>query len=309
MYACFSLTLSVLVHLFFFCFHFFLQNAPKGRTTGPLVEDGISKAERAEFLRKQREERKANRRKGMKGMQAARSNESLANAGLRNRRTSAPGMMTGTFSAQSRPAALPAVANPPAPGSNSNMDSNNSSNSNELDSPGSCGVQPIMPAADGNGTAADRETPPQVPSAVPEHENEKEEEKKEHEHEHGRGTPPPPLPPVASASPGSDVVVAAPTPAVRALAPPPRMFNPTSVPPPTAPPSATGGAQALPAQHPSIAFSVDASVERALTQARREKGVAERRAAFWKCRFRDVAVWAASFAVLSFASDHGFEDC
>ena len=264
-----------------------MQNAPKGRTTGPLVEDGISKAERAEFLRKQREERKANRRKGM---QAARSAEPSVNSGLRNRRTSAPGMMTGAFSAQAmaRPAALPAVATPPATGSLSNGP----------DSPDSARISPV-PAVDDNGTAAGRETPLQVPSAV------EEREEHEKEHKHGQGTPPPPA--TADAFPENEIVVAAP--AVRAPAPPPRMFNPTSVPPPTAPPTATSGAQALPAQHPSIAFSIDASVERALTQARREAGLAERRATFWKCRFRDVAVWAASFAVLSYASDHGFKDC
>lgn len=268
------------------------QNAPKGRTTGPLVEDGISKAERAEFLRKQREERKANRKKGM---QAARSAEPLSNAGLRNRRTSAPGMMTGAFSAQAM--GRPAAATPPAP----------VRKSNELDSPApdSARVSPVPAVGDnganGNGTAAGRETPPQGPSAVEEH------KERETEHEHGRGTTPPP-PGMADANPENEIFAAA-APAVRAPAPPPRMFNPTSVPPPTAPPTATSGASALPAQHPSIAFSVDASVERALTQAKREAGVAQRRAAFWKCRFRDVALWAASFAVLSYASDHGFEDC
>lgn len=207
-------------------------------------------------------------------------------------------MMTGAFSAQAmaRPAALPAVATPPAPGSlNNDLDS--------LDSARSARVSPV-PAVDDNGTAAGRETPPQVPpSAVEEHQ-----EQKEHEigNEHSRGTPPPAA--MASDTPPENEIVLA-APAVRTPAPPPRMFNPTSVPPPTAPPTLSSGAQALPAQHPSIAFSVDASVERALTEARREAGLAERRAAFWKCRFRDVAVWAASFAVLSYASDHGFEDC
>lgn len=207
-------------------------------------------------------------------------------------------MMTGAFSAQAmgRPAALPAVANPPAPGSVSN----------DLDSLDSARVSPV-PAVDDNGTAAAQETLPRLPpSTVEEHKEHNDHKENEMEDEHGRGTPPPPLM-APDASPENELVVAAP--AVRAPAPPPRMFNPTSVPPPTAPPTVTSGAQALTAQHPSIAFSVDASVERALTQARREAGVAERRAAFWKCRFRDVAVWAASFAVLSYASDHGFEDC
>jgi len=55
---------------------------------------------------------------------------------------------------------------------------------------------------------------------------------------------------------------------------------------------------------------VNETVERALTEARREAGVAERSAAFWKCRFRDLAVWSASFVVLTYASDHSFEqDC
>lgn len=204
-------------------------------------------------------------------------------------------MMTGAFSGQAmaRPTALPAVATPPAPGSLNK----------DLDSLDSARVSPV-PAVDDNGTAAGRETPPQVPpSAVEEHKEQKEHEM---EDEHGRGTPPPAAM-AADAPPENEIVVAAP--AVRAPAPPPRMFNPTSVPPPTAPPTLNSSAQALPAQHPSIAFSVDASVERALTQARREAGLAERRAAFWKCRFRDVAVWAASFALLSYASDHGFEDC
>lgn len=92
-------------------------------------------------------------------------------------------------------------------------------------------------------------------------------------------------------------------------APPPRMFNPTAVPPPIAPPSATTSSHATPPMHPSMAFNVNETVERALTEARRDAGLAKRNATFWKCRFRDLAVWAASFVVLTYASDHGFEDC
>lgn len=94
------------------------------------------------------------------------------------------------------------------------------------------------------------------------------------------------------------------------IGPPPCMFNPTAIPPPTAALSTSAvSAQSQPPRHPSIAFSVNETVERALKIAEGEKHVAERRAAFWKYRFRDLAVWAASFAILSYASDHGFEDC
>lgn len=58
-----------------------------------------------------------------------------------------------------------------------------------------------------------------------------------------------------------------------------------------------------------MAFNVNETVEKALTEARRDAGVAKRKAAFWRCRFRDLAVWAASFVVLAYASDHGFDDC
>lgn len=58
-----------------------------------------------------------------------------------------------------------------------------------------------------------------------------------------------------------------------------------------------------------MAFNVNETVERALAEARRDVGVAERITMFCKCRFRDLAVWAASFVILTYASDHGFEDC
>lgn len=101
-----------------------------------------------------------------------------------------------------------------------------------------------------------------------------------------------------------------PSPKPAMVGPPPKMFNPAIMPPPTAaPPSAVSGAQSQAPRHPSIAFSVNDTVEKALKIAEGEKRVAERRAMFWKCRFRDLAVWATSFVVLSYASDHALADC
>lgn len=250
-----------------------LQNAPKVRTSGPLVEDGISKAERTEFLRKQREERKANRKKGMH-VSAARGSsiEPAVNAGLRNRRTSAPAMMSSAGGTPPRNAAVRTPSTPPL------------STTGGLHSAQGHSTPPV----EDNGTTETNPTPPPGPSA-----GEQDDE----------GAPAS-SPAQADAPPITDLAAA---PTVRA--PPPRMFNPTAVPPPVAPPSVAASTQGQAPRHPSIAFSVNETVERALAQAKRETSLAERRATFWKCRFREVAVWAATFAVLSFASDHGFEDC
>ncbi|CAM9849575.1 unnamed protein product [Ectocarpus sp. 13 AM-2016] len=251
-----------------------LKNAPPCRTTGPLVEDGVSKKARAEYLKKQREERKANRKKGMQAPTSrTRSAEPPGSAAFRNRRTSAPAMM---------PTA--AVNAPVAPRTPSTLHG-------EADlfqaSP--------KPAIEDREALESKRMPP-LPIGLT------------------AGVPPTGAAPVredqqgGGPSPRSDSTLAGE--AVAPLrAPPPRMFNPTTVPPPVAPPSATTSSHAPPPMHPTMAFNVNESVERALKEARRDAGQAERNAMFWKCRFRDMAVWAASFAVLTYASDHGFEDC
>lgn len=152
-------------------------------------------------------------------------------------------------------------------------------------------VPPMVAAVDRNGTAEGTRTPPPAPSSTGGQQDDAS----------VAGVSPPAH---ADAPPSVELV-----PALTARAPPPRMFNPTAVPPLTAPPTAAAGAQALVPRHPSVAFSVDATVERALNQARQDASLAERRATFWKSRFREVIVWTASFAVMAYASDRGFEDC
>ncbi|CAM9563646.1 unnamed protein product [Ectocarpus fasciculatus] len=251
-----------------------LKNAPPFRTTGQLVEDGVSKEDRAELLKKQREERKANRKKGMQASTSrTRSAEPPGGAAFRNRRTSAPAMMPAAAvnapAAPRAPTILHGEADLVQASSKPAIEDREASGSKRMPPPPmglTAGVSPTGAAPVG-------------------------------EDQHDGGP-----------SPGSDS-----TPTGDAVAPlrapPPRMFNPTAVPPPIAPPSATTSSHAPPPMHPSMAFNVNESVERALKEARRDAGQAERNAMFWKCRFRDLAVWAASFAVLTYASDHGFEDC
>lgn len=245
------------------------------------MEDGISKKDRAEFLKKQREERKANRKKGMqRPASRPRPTEPSGGVGIRNRRTSAPAMMPSTVDVPSGFAAHLTPATPPR----------EVQGTSEAD----LAQAPPMPTVEDNAAAKGRRTPPPMASAglslTGEH--------------GGEAVVSPPAQPDSIRA---GEVLAAPAAAVRA--PPPRMFNPTSVPPPVAPPSSAASSHAQPPRHPSIAFNVNETVERALTEARRDAGVAERRATFWKCRFRDLTVWAASFVVLSYASDHSFEDC
>ncbi|CAM9609020.1 unnamed protein product [Ectocarpus sp. 4 AP-2014] len=251
-----------------------LKNAPPCRTTGPLVENGVSKKDRAEYLKKQREERKANRKKGMQASTSrTRSAEPPGSAAFRNRRTSAPAMM--------RTAAVNAPAAPRTPPT----------------LPGGADLFQASPKPaieDTETSESKRMLPPPMgltagvssTGAAPVREDQQ-----------GGGPSP------RSDSTLTDEAVAP------LRAPPPRMFNPTAVPPPIAPPSATTSSHAPPPMHPTMAFNVNESVERALKEARRDAGQAERNAMFWKCRFRDMAVWAASFAVLTYASDHGFEYC
>ncbi|CAM9835096.1 unnamed protein product [Ectocarpus sp. 12 AP-2014] len=242
-----------------------LNNAPPGRTTGPLVEDGVSKKERAEFLKRQREERKLNRKKGMQA--------SSGSAGFRNRRTSAPATMT--------PAVVDAAAGPRTPPT--------------LHGEADFYQASPKPAIEDKGASRSKRIPPPCMAST-------------------AGVSPKDAAPTGGGqqgggpSPRSDL-----TPTGEAVpplrVPPPRMFHPMAVPPPIAPPSATPSSHAPPSMHPSMAFNVNETVERALTEARRDAGFAERNAKFWRCRFRDLAVWAASFVILTYASDHGFEDC
>lgn len=279
-----------------------LQNASKGRATGLLVEDGISKAERSEILRKQKEERKANRKKGMHASAArGSSGASAANAGLRNRRTSAPAMMP----APSRFTPPSAAEIPPLPPTNEQSLAQGAQPPRSEDNgPGDLkphdsmqhGNMPDDNMPDDNKPGESRlgDNGPISPPSPPADE--------------GHGEAPLASPPAQVAqvdAPPANEVVPAP-PAVRA--PPPLMFNPTAVPPPTAPPTA-GSGQSQPPRHPSVVFSVNETVEKALAQAKEDATLAGRSAAFWKHRCRDVVVWAASFVLLSYASDHGFEDC
>lgn len=57
-----------------------------------MVEDGVSKKDRAEFLKRQREERKLNRKKGIQFSMSKTAPPGSAN--FRNGQTSAPAMMT-----------------------------------------------------------------------------------------------------------------------------------------------------------------------------------------------------------------------
>lgn len=250
---------------------YFTQNVAPNRTTGQLlVENGISKKDRAEILRKRREERKANRKKEMQ-RSASRpgSTESSGVVGIRNRRTSAPAMMSSTGSVRSGLA---------APLSPTPRETVGTSESDVAQTPAMSVGEDSSPAMVSTGLSTG---------------------------EHVGG--PAVSPPAQADSTQAGEVLAAPATATRA--PPPLMFNPTAVPPPVAPPSSATRSHAQPPRHPSIAFNVNETVERALTEARRDAGVAERRATFWKHRCRDLAVWAASFVVLSYASDHSFEDC
>ncbi|CAM9837260.1 unnamed protein product [Ectocarpus sp. 13 AM-2016] len=242
-----------------------LNSAPPGRTTGPLVEDGVSKKERAEFLKRQREERKLNRKKGMQA--------SSGSAGFRNRRTSALATMTS--------AVVDAPADPRTP----------PTLHGEADF---CQAFP-KPAIEDKGASGTKRIPPPYMALTAGVSSK--DVAPTGEGQQGGG------PPLRSDSTPTGEAV----PPFRA--PPPRMFNPAAVPPPIAPPSATTSSYTPPSMHPSMAFNVNETVERALTEARRDAGFAERNAKFWKCRCRDLAVWAVSFVVFTYASDHGFEDC
>lgn len=254
-----------------------LQNVPPGRTTGELyVEDGISKKDRAEHLKKKREERKAKRKQ--QGMQRP---AAASTASIRNRRISAPAIiMPSTVEVPSEATAPRIPATPPR-------------TAFEAQRPGEGDpVQaPSMPSQDNEEAENTRATPIASTSSLS-------------AGEHGEVAAVPP----SSQPESTGEAVAVPPPAIR---PPPTFFDPTNVPPPpVGPPSAAASSRAPPSRHPSIAFNVNETVEKALTEARREACVAERRAAFWKCRFRDLAVWSASFVVLAYASDHSFEqDC
>lgn len=244
------------------------------------MEDGISKKDRAEFLRKQREERKANRKKEMqRSASRPRPTEASGDAGIRNRRTSAPAIMPSTGDVRSGFAVplSPATSTRESPGTSETNSTQN----------------PTLSIGEDNVVVKSRRTPPPMSSTGI----------STREHDGGAVVSPPSQ---ADSTPAGEVL-AAPATAVRA--PPPLMFNPTAVPPPVAPPSAAASSHAQPPRHPSIAFNVNETVERALTEARRDAGMAEKRAAFWKYRFRDLAVWAVSFVVVAYASDHSFEDC
>lgn len=219
------------------------------------MENGVSKKDRAEFLKKQREERKANRKKG-------------ASTGIRTRRASTPTMMPSTVDVIPGPIATSVPATPPS----------------EAQRPSVAEPVQVPPMP----TESNKQAPTGI---LP-------------KGEHGEVATDPPLAQTDSTS----EAIAPPAAPVR---PPPTFFNPTNVPPPpVGPPSTAASARAQPPRHPSMAFNVDETVERALKEARQEAGVAERRAAFWKCRFRDLAVWSASFVVLAYASDHSFDlDC
>lgn len=218
------------------------------------MEDGISKEARAEFLKNQREQRKANRKKGQTSW-ASRAGPSQPSGGVcvgvSTLRTSAPTEMPSTT--RDAPCGLAARLTPPPLESTGMMPPVGELDEDAVGHP---------PAHQGNSTQA------------------------------------------------GDVSAAHATAVMPRPPPPPIMFNPTAVPPPIAPRHAAGveGSRPQAPMHPSIAFNVNETVERALTEARRDAGVAERRATFWKCRFRDLALWAASFVVLSYASDHSFED-
>ncbi|CAB1101454.1 unnamed protein product [Ectocarpus sp. CCAP 1310/34] len=206
---------------------FYGLEGPKGRTTGPLVEDGVSKKDRAEYLKKQREQRKANRKKGMQASTSrTRSVESPGSAVFRSRRTSAPAMMHCRQRASS--SAYP---------TNSPRESSESKRMPPPPMGLTAGVSPT-------GAAPVREE------------------------QQGEGP-----------SPRSDSTLTGE--AVAPLrAPSPRMFNPTAVPPPIAPPSATTSLHAPPPMHPTMAFNVNESVERALKEVKRDAGQAERNAMF-----------------------------
>lgn len=241
------------------------------RATGMLVEDGISKAERTEFLRMQREERNANRKKGLR-FATARTTSSIgscASNGLKNTKTSAPAVVPFTGMGGGVQAASLAPVTPPFPAMNGGVPAQ---------------VAPTMAAIGQQGIAGGTRTPPPPPSSTGEQQS----------GASGRGV----------SSPSVNLA-----PAVTARVPPPRMFNPAAVPPPTAPPTAATRAQTLVPRHPSMSFSVDATVERAMKQATQDASLAERRATLWKSRFREVIVWTASFVVMAFASDRNVKGC
>lgn len=236
------------------------------RTTGPLVEDGISKEERVAYLRRQREARKANRKRGGPSTLRLKA-EPITEVGFPSRRTPSPvgQLETSAFATVPSPQPSNALHTISAPD----------------------GAETVLAAVPGNDDGA------------PE----------------SRQTPTPPVPENEAGTAVSTRAGIESTPNIEVIPPPvavapPRMFNPTAIPPPTV--SALGTAtntQCQPSIHPSIAFSVNETIEKALKLAECEAEVAQRRALFWRCRCRDVVVWAASFAVLSFASDRSFTDC
>ncbi|CAM9986890.1 unnamed protein product [Scytosiphon promiscuus] len=261
--------------------HVLLTNALPGRTTGPLVENGISKKERVDFLRRQREERKANRKRGMQAAASrAKPVESSGNLGVRNRRTSAPAIMPSTTTPSTTTDVSPGFIAPRAPATPSRKTHTSSESGSAQNS--TIAVEDDGAGKSGLSTAGLLTTTDQEHNGL------------------SRG-----IPAHAGSPPAGDAVALS----AASRAPPPRMFNPTAVPPPVAPPSLAPSSHAQQSRHPSMAFNVNETVERALTEARRDAGVAQRKAAFWRCRFRDLAVWATSFVLLAYASDHGFDDC
>lgn len=238
--------------------------AKAGRqTTGPLVEDGISKEERARFLREQREQRKANRKKGRPDMQKANRNKNI------NRPVT-----DGDVPAVPRDAIL---------------------------------LPPTAPTGTKQEKATEHDTIP--PETSPSEELTQTVDKEPTPSENGQGRPPEESSSstvkIDAPSSGNDVIT---RPAV--AAPPPRMFNPTTAAPPTGvPPPRAVTTVSQTQRHPTMAFSVNETVERALKEAKRDASLADRRAMFWLRRFRDLAVLAVSFAILSFSSDRSFNDC
>lgn len=223
-----------------------------------MVEDGISKEERARFLREQREQRKANRKKMNKNTN--RSNQTMTESEKTD--------PTDTRDAILLPPSAPTVTKQEKATSEEH-DTIGASSSDELTQ--TVEKEPT-PSENRQGTSVEESS-----SMV-------------------KIDPP---------SSSTDIIT---RPVV--TAPPPRMFNPTNAAPPTGiPPRASITTVSQTQRHPTMAFSVNETVERALKEAKREASIADRRAMFWLRRFRDLAVLAASFTILSFSSDRSFDDC
>lgn len=239
---------------------FFVQNIPVAKpgrqTTGPLVEDGISKEERARFLREQREQRKANRKKGRPDMKNKSKNTD---------------------------------AGPNAPGPDGGENPVPATPRNTII------PQPTAPTVTKREEVREDRTIPAEAAVAPVSEEQKQ---RRIPSKNGPGSPP------EESSSGTDITT---RPTV--TAPPPRMFNPTTVAPPTAVPPRAVTTVSQAQRHPTMAFSVNETVERALKEAKREASLADRKAMFWLQRFIDLAVLAASFMILSFSSDRSFDDC